>query len=451
MNSDIRYTSILSSTTSSSDDDDDLSVTTNITDIEASEEAIYRAISNNNMILASYFNQQNNQVTHGGSIPGHVMIYRDREIADRSLFDDYFAENPRYSDAMFRRRYRMSRSLFLRIVEAVKGHDNYFQKRSDGLGRLGLSTLQKVTAVFRMLAYGLPTNATDEYVKIGQSTAIESMKRFYRAIVEIFVERYLRTPNANDVARLLYIGQQRGFPGMLGSLNCMHWKWKNCPTAWVGQYTGRSGSPTIILEAVADYDLWIWHAYFGMPSSINHINVLDSSHLFSNLAKGIAPPANYVIQGKEYNMGYYLADGIYPKWSTIMQTIHQPQGRKKKYFAMKQESCRKDVERAFGVLYSRFEIVKGPTRFWSKNMLHDIMTACIIMHNMIIEDERNLDALIQEAREGPTPEVEIVVDENIRFHQFIARHRQIKDKDAHIAVRNALIDHLWEEYTNSND
>ena len=54
-------------------------------------------------------------------------------------------------------------------------------------------------------------------------------------------------------------------------------------------------------------------------------------------------------------------------------------------------------------------------------------------------------------REAPTPEVEMVVDENIRFHQFIARHRQIKDKDAHIALRNALIDHLWEEYTNSND
>ena len=345
----------------------------------------------------------------------------------------------------------MSRSLFLRIVEAVKGHDNYFQQRSDGLGRPGLSTLQKVTAVFRMLAYGLPADATDEYVKIGQSTAIESMKRFCRAIVEIFAERYLRTPNANDVARLLYIGQQRGFPGMLGSLDCMHWKWKNCPTAWAGQYTGRSGSPTIILEAVADYDLWIWHAYFGMPGSNNDINVLDSSHLFSNLAKGIAPPANYVIQGKEYNMGYYLADGIYPKWSTIVQTIHQPQGRKKKYFAMKQESCRKDVERAFGVLQSRFEIVAGPGRFWSKNVLHEIITASIIMHNMIIEDERNLDAPIQEAREAPTPEVEIVVDENIRFHQFIARHRQIKDKDAHIALRNALIDHLWEEYTNSND
>ena len=176
------------------------------------------------------------------------------------------------------------------------------------------------------------------------------MKRFCRAVVQIFSEQYLRTPNANDIARLLHIGEQRGFPGMLGSLDCMHWKWKNCPTAWAGQYAGRCRAPTIILEAVADYDLWIWHAYFGMPGTNNDINVLESSHLFSNLAKGTAPPAYYIIGGKEYNMGYYLADSIYPKWSTIGQTIHEPRTAKKKYFAMQQESCRKDVERAFGVL-----------------------------------------------------------------------------------------------------
>ena len=78
----------------------------------------------------------------------------------------------------------------------------------------------------------------------------------------------------------------------------MHWEWKNCPTAWGGQYAGRSGSPTIILEAVADYDLWIWYAYFGLSGSNNDINVLEASHHFANLAEGIAPPANYVIKGK---------------------------------------------------------------------------------------------------------------------------------------------------------
>ena len=85
---------------------------------------------------------------------------------------------------------------------------------------------------------------------------------------------------------------------MLGSLDCMHWKSKNCPTAWAGQYACRSGSPTIILEVVADYDLWIWHVYFGMLGTNNDINVFMSSYLFSNLAQGIAPPAYYVIRGK---------------------------------------------------------------------------------------------------------------------------------------------------------
>ncbi|XP_024965968.1 uncharacterized protein LOC112506181 [Cynara cardunculus var. scolymus] len=148
-----------------------------------------------------------------------------------------------------------------------------------------------------MLAYGQATDSTDEYVKIGQSTSIESMKRFCRSVVEIFLGQYLRSPIAIDVAKLLYIGEKRGFLGMLGSLDCMHWKWKNCPTAWAGQYACRGGSPTIILEVVADYDIWIWHAYFSMPGTHNHINVLESSHLFSNLAQGIAPPIRYFIQG----------------------------------------------------------------------------------------------------------------------------------------------------------
>ncbi|XP_021629566.1 putative nuclease HARBI1 [Manihot esculenta] len=403
-------------------------------------QAVHQQFLRNKIVLQQI--QDQHRVSRGGSVVSHVVINRDREAADRNLFLDYFSDNPRFNDVMFRRRYRMSRNLFLRIVDAIKAHDTYFEQQRDAVGKIGLSTLQKITAVFRMLAYGLPANATDEYVKIGESTAIESLKRFCQAIVEVFGEQYLRSPTAEDVARLLYIGEQRGFPGMLGSLDCMHWKWKNCPTAWAGQYTSRSGSPTIILEVVADYDLWIWHAYFGMPGSNNDINVLESSHLFSDLAKGIAPPAHYIIQGNVYNTGYYLADGIYPKWSTIVQTIREPQTRKKKYFAMKQESCRKDVERAFGVLQSRFAIVAGPSRFWKKKVLHDILTTCIIMHNMIIEDERDFSAPIEDGREFSAPTVEMAVDETTRFQQFLARHKKIKDKDAHFALRNALIEHL---------
>lgn len=106
----------------------------------------------------------------------------------------------------------------------------------------------------------------------------------------------------------------------------------------------------------------------------------------------------------------------------------------------------KDVERAFGVLQSRFAIVARPARFWRKENLHDIMTTYIILHNMIIEDERDLNAPIVDAIEAPTANVEMTVDDNTRFEQFLTRHRRIKDKDSHIAFRNALIKHLWKKY-----
>ena len=50
------------------------------------------------------------------------------------------------------------------------------------------------------------------------------------------------------------------------------------------------------------------------------------------------------------DMGSYLADSIYPKWATIVQSITHPQDLAHAFFANKHESYRKDVERAFGVL-----------------------------------------------------------------------------------------------------
>ena len=101
------------------------------------------------------------------------------------------------------------------------------------------------------------------------------MEHFVQGIINLFGDEYLRRPTPEDLQRLLDIGEIRGFPGMIGSIDCMHWEWKNCPTAWKGQYTRGSGKPTIILEVVASQDLWIWHAFFEPPSTLNDINVLD--------------------------------------------------------------------------------------------------------------------------------------------------------------------------------
>ncbi|XP_047977875.1 uncharacterized protein LOC125219839 isoform X1 [Salvia hispanica] len=406
------------------------------------QEMMLSRIHSNNLLIQHLRDQQSHQVTRRGSVPGHIVINRDREGAHVRLYNDYFADNPLYNEAMFRRKFRMSRSLFVRIVDAVKEHDDYFVQRRDATGRLGLSPLQKVTSAIHILTRGVLPDATDEYVKLSESSAIKSLKRFCRAIMEIFSTQYLRAPTSSDIARLLYIGEHHGFPGMLGSLGCMHWKWQNCPTGWSSSHCG---NPTIILEAIADYDLWIWHAYFGFPDTSNDVNVSASSNLFYNLTQGIAPPAHYVIQGKEYNMGYYLADSIYPKWSTIVQTIEEPRSPKTEYFAMKQEACKKDLERAISALQARFTIVAGPVRHWDKDAFRDIMITCIILHNMIVEDERDLTSPIEIAREAPQPEVEMATNEDARFQEYLSRYEAIRIKNAHLELQNALVNHLWEQ------
>ena len=58
----------------------------------------------------------------------------------------------------------MYRPLFLRIICAVQREDDYFTIRCDATGLAGLGPLQKVCAALRILAYGLPTDAVDEYI-----------------------------------------------------------------------------------------------------------------------------------------------------------------------------------------------------------------------------------------------------------------------------------------------
>ena len=47
------------------------------------------------------------------------------------------------------------------------------------------------------------------------------------------------------------------------------------------------------------------------------------------------------------------------------------------------------MEQAFGVLKSQFAIICGSSRAWNMDTMKDIMLTCIILHNMIVEDEQD--------------------------------------------------------------
>ncbi|XP_008229452.1 PREDICTED: uncharacterized protein LOC103328823 [Prunus mume] len=227
---------------------------------------------------------------------------------------------------------------------------------------------------------------------------------------------------------------------------------------WQGSFSGKSKKPTVVLEAVASFDTWIWHAFFGIPGAQNDITVLGRSPLFDSLTEGNSPQLDYYINSHRYNMRYYLADGIYPNWATLVQSIRHPENAAEEYFSTKQEAYRKDVERAFGILQARFAIIRQPARGWSLAKLNSIMMTCIILHNMIVEDERDdyydgesndedsdpnrsrrARALIYDGAELPRDPRTC----RISMELYVSRYRAIRCPVANNGLREDLVAHLW--------
>ncbi|GJV11864.1 ALP1-like protein isoform X1 [Tanacetum coccineum] len=270
-------------------------------------------------------------------------IPREREEAEQRLLNDYFGDDEtpsKYPKEKSRRR---------------KGYD--------ATSRASIDPILKCTSAIRQLAYGTSADAFDEYLQIAERCSRECLDNFTKCIYILYVEEYLRRPSLEDIEKTYALHEEKhGLPGMLGSIDCMHWDWKNCPKALHGQFKRKDHKyPTLMLEAVADQKLWIWHAYFGVSGANNDLNVLYGSPLFDDVLSDTAPEAPFVVNGRTYKKGYYLADGIYPTWSSFVKTFSIARDEKTLRFKRVQESARKDIERAFGVLQDGTTIVETST------------------------------------------------------------------------------------------
>ncbi|XP_024013311.1 uncharacterized protein LOC112087600 [Eutrema salsugineum] len=257
------------------------------------------------------------------------------------------------------------------------------------------------------MAYGSAADAVDEYLRLGETTAISCLENFTEAMISLFGDEYLRRPTREDLQRLLDMEESRGFPGMIGSIDC----------------------------------------------TLNDINVLDRSPVFDDILYGKAPKVRFSVNGHNYRLPYYLTDAIYPKWATFVKSIPLPQSEKDTLFATWQESVRKDVERAFRVLQARFAIVKNPALMWDKEKIGKIMKACIILRNMIVEDERptNTQHNISEFEQGEgsrTSHVDMGYSTEMasNLDNLIGNRIQVRDTEIHDQLKEDLVEHIWHKF-----
>ncbi len=117
--------------------------------------------------------------------------------------------------------------------------------------------------------------------------------------------------------------------------------------------------------------------FFGIPGSNIDLNVLNKTPLIGKYVEECFNGHNFNVAGVNFQIPYFLTDCIYPSWPIFVKSFAEPKNQKKKHYSK--------------VLQARFHIIRRPCRFWKLDSLQRVMTACVILHNMIVTDENNDD------------------------------------------------------------
>jgi hypothetical protein len=138
--------------------------------------------------------------------------------------------------------YHMRRSLFLDIIHKLGECSPYFTKGFDA----------------RLLAYDMTANTIYGYLKLGKTTILECLEKYYEGIIDCYGFDLLHQPtvahwyacaSSNRRAYISwYVREHRLYALAVDELS----------SALAGPiYNGNIKHPTIILEVIASKDRWI--------------------------------------------------------------------------------------------------------------------------------------------------------------------------------------------------
>lgn len=154
---------------------------------------------------------------------------------------------------------------------------------------------------------------------------------------------------------------------------------------------GKEAETVVKTEVICDLDLYMRLFYFELPGMLNDLNIEGLGSSMNVMKVGKFPPhdVKYNIGTGLFNWTYFLTDGIYQTMLKLfIQSLPHATENAKKLFSKLKKGARKCVERVFAVLFKQFGILNIPARIKCDKDMVQIHKACLIVHNMCMEERR---------------------------------------------------------------
>lgn len=226
----------------------------------------------------------------------------------------------------------------------------------------------------------------------GQRKIRQYFQQFCNDLRTMYGRTYLNCqPTRAELGAVATVYDEAGFPGCVGAVDVLRVHWKNSPSAHKGQHhNSKDGKlATIGVEAWCDHELYIWSWFAGRCDTNKYKTMLASSLLFMDILSGkldlhLPMSCRLLPGGQSRQIGYCLADGIYPTWPIFFLPMHDASTEAHRRYNKAQEITRKDTERLFGVMQSRFRMLRHESELWSFDNLVCMTEVCVIVHNFLV-------------------------------------------------------------------
>ena len=229
----------------------------------------------------------------------------------------------RKGGVLFRTRFRVPFPLYERLVEMTRAN-GWFSEKNDAAGQKCAPLELKILGVLRVLGRGYCFDGIEELSYI----SAEVNRVFFHSWCNYFSHKYFsiycnppETPE--EISKTLAVYERLGFPGCIGSTDCVHIKWERCSAGDRILHKGKEGFPTLSYEVTCDHTSKIIAVTHGFPGTRSDRTIVRFDGFVSDIHDGLKyGDVKYTlktIDGVEYEEegAWLLVDGGYHKWRCL--------------------------------------------------------------------------------------------------------------------------------------
>ena len=281
------------------------------------------------------------------------------------------------------------------------------------------------------------------------TTLSKFFPKFCEEMKNTYAEGYIHPPRTEtEIGSTLKRSALRGCAGCIGFMDGVHVHWGAAPMQWTNMCKGKNPYPTIGWQCTVNHQRRFISVMGGQMGSVNDATSCKMDPLVHELRNNsFYKDFRYDLYDSEgvihTEKGLWLSvDGGYLRIPQLLVGNPQCLHHYMNFWSRFMESERKHVECAFGILKSRFRVLKLPIRMCEFKEIDDMFITCCILHNMCLDFDGGDDGWylggLQNGEYQDGPDGYFSPDENHQFYRYDNFDYDLLPHTDYTAVGNTL-------------